>query len=123
MNPDVAARNGGGILAIYQEEAGEPDPLWYRTRPYSGTWAAAEQINEVDVVTGSQVEVEYVPPLPGNSHAHGVYWKSGDPNGAWFDRSDGTAVEPCECDLDRDGDCDMSDYFLFGEDWGRTDCP
>ena len=31
-------------------------------------------------------------------------------------------IEPCECDLDTDGDCDMSDYLLFGEDWGRTDC-
>jgi hypothetical protein len=31
--------------------------------------------------------------------------------------------QKCECDLDNDGDCDMSDYFLFGLDWGRTDCP
>ena len=29
----------------------------------------------------------------------------------------------CECNLDGDNDCDMSDYFLFGDDWGRTDCP
>ena len=62
LNPDVAARNGGGIMAIFQEEVGEPDPLWYRSRPYSGSWSTPEQINEVDVVTGSQVEVEYVPP-------------------------------------------------------------
>ena len=31
-------------------------------------------------------------------------------------------VEICECDLNNDGKCDMSDWLLFGEDWGRTDC-
>jgi hypothetical protein len=36
----------------------------------------------------------------------------------------GEALFPhfCECDLDQDGDCDMSDYFLFGGEWGLTDC-
>jgi hypothetical protein len=28
----------------------------------------------------------------------------------------------CECDLNRDGKCDMQDWLLFGQDWGRTDC-
>ena len=28
----------------------------------------------------------------------------------------------CECDLSGDGVCDMQDWLLFGEDWGRTDC-
>ena len=28
----------------------------------------------------------------------------------------------CECDLNHDGRCDMSDWLLFGEDWRRTDC-
>jgi len=27
-----------------------------------------------------------------------------------------------ECGLNDDGRCDMSDWLLFGEDWGRTDC-
>ena len=31
--------------------------------------------------------------------------------------------QPCECDLNDDGKCDMQDWLLFGEDWGRTDCP
>ena len=31
-------------------------------------------------------------------------------------------VAPCECDLNHDGRCDMQDWLLFGEDWGRTDC-
>jgi hypothetical protein len=28
----------------------------------------------------------------------------------------------CECDLNYDGRCDMQDWLLFGQDWGRTDC-
>jgi len=28
----------------------------------------------------------------------------------------------CECDLNQDGRCDMQDWLLFGQDWGRTDC-
>jgi len=33
------------------------------------------------------------------------------------------AVFPaCECDLNNDHNCDMSDWLLFGQDWGRTDC-
>jgi hypothetical protein len=31
--------------------------------------------------------------------------------------------EECECDLNHDGNCDMLDWLIFGEDWGRTDCP
>ncbi|MBU4263149.1 MAG: VCBS repeat-containing protein [Proteobacteria bacterium] len=30
--------------------------------------------------------------------------------------------EPCECDLNIDGSCNMADWLLFGQDWGRTDC-
>jgi len=29
----------------------------------------------------------------------------------------------CECDLNLDGKCDMQDWLLFGQDWGRVDCP
>ena len=28
----------------------------------------------------------------------------------------------CECDLNNDGTCDMQDWLLFGQDWGRADC-
>jgi hypothetical protein len=31
-------------------------------------------------------------------------------------------VSPCECDLNDDGKCDMQDWLVFGQDWGRTDC-
>lgn len=29
---------------------------------------------------------------------------------------------PCECDQNHDGRCDMRDWLLFGQDWGRTNC-
>jgi len=29
----------------------------------------------------------------------------------------------CLCDLNIDARCDMRDWLLFGQDWGRTDCP
>jgi hypothetical protein len=32
------------------------------------------------------------------------------------------AINPCECDLYHDGKCDMQDWLLFGQDWGRIDC-
>jgi len=31
-------------------------------------------------------------------------------------------IDICEGDLNSDGRCDMQDWLLFGEDWGRTDC-
>jgi len=33
-----------------------------------------------------------------------------------------SAVEPCECDLNNDGSCNIIDYQSFIQDWGRTDC-
>ncbi len=29
----------------------------------------------------------------------------------------------CECDLNKDGRCNMIDWTLFGRNWGRTNCP
>jgi len=37
--------------------------------------------------------------------------------------SNGVPPNDCECDLNSDGKCDMQDWLIFGEDWGRTDCP
>jgi hypothetical protein len=31
-------------------------------------------------------------------------------------------IEICECDLNRDGNCDGLDWLLFYPDWGRTNC-
>jgi len=32
-------------------------------------------------------------------------------------------LNACECDLNGDGRCDMRDWLIFGQDWGRTNCP
>jgi hypothetical protein len=32
-------------------------------------------------------------------------------------------ADVCECDLNKDGKCDMQDWLKFGQDWGRVDCP
>lgn len=31
-------------------------------------------------------------------------------------------IDICECDIEPDGVCDMNDWRLFGQDWGRDDC-
>ncbi len=31
-------------------------------------------------------------------------------------------VEPCKCDINRDGRCNILDYQVFIQDWGRTNC-
>ena len=31
-------------------------------------------------------------------------------------------INPCSCDLNHDGWCDMRDWLLFGRQWGHTDC-
>jgi len=54
--------------------------------------------------------------------------KESEPNGgrinigAFGGTSEATTSDFCECDLNHDGRCDMQDWLLFGEDWGRTDC-
>ena len=41
---------------------------------------------------------------------------------ARFPQFDLAMFPACECDLNHDHNCDMQDWLLFGEDWGRTDC-
>jgi hypothetical protein len=47
------------------------------------------------------------------------YWPQGEADSQLWSF---TTADPCECDLNADGRCDMLDWLLFGEDWGRTDC-
>jgi len=32
-------------------------------------------------------------------------------------------TESCDCDLNKDGACNILDYQRFIQDWGRRDCP
>lgn len=91
-SPDLAARLNGGFGCAYQQETGEPDIVWYSYRDYGTSdpgppWSVPLQINEVDVVTGTPMACEWLPPSPGSSYAHGVAWIAGL-NGVFLDRSD-----------------------------------
>lgn len=91
FRPDVAARRGFGISVIWQEELGEPDPMWYRNRnyPLGSGWSTPEQFNNLDVVTGTPTEIEVMPPRPGYGRAHGASWITDITNRtALFDRND-----------------------------------
>jgi hypothetical protein len=44
------------------------------------------------------------------------------PPGQICEEPGGVCVDACECDLNSDGKCDMEDFLIFGQDWGRTDC-
>jgi len=124
-NPDVTARGGQGTAIVYDDEAGVFDPVWFRYRDHysSGPWdAEVKQINTFDGATAWPNRIEWLPPLGTNTYAYGAIYLSWDPDPgtAYFDRSDGNT---CECDINHDGRCDMQDWLLFGQDWGRTDCP
>jgi len=126
--PDVTCRGGEGSAIVYDEEAGAFDPVWFRYRDHysGGPWdAEVTQFNDKDAATAWPNTIEWIPPNSGSTYAYGAIYISWDPDSGtpYFDRSDGEAQEICECDLNNDGKCDMSDWLLFGEDWGRTDCP
>ena len=85
---DVAARKGGGISVVYQEEVGEPDICWYSHRDYDiVNWSTPEQYNEVDVHTGTPMSAEWIPPASGSGDAYGTVWIRDDQLGAFFDKT------------------------------------
>ncbi|MCI0513249.1 hypothetical protein L0128_08565, partial [candidate division KSB1 bacterium] len=110
--PDVTARRDGGIAIVYQEETGATDRCWYRTRDYgtgpnSGwSWSSPVQMNEVDVVTGFPLAIEWLPPAPGYGYAYGITWIGGSDVAAYFDRTD---ILPRQINLTIDqGNCSYS---------------
>jgi hypothetical protein len=79
FSPNVSARNNGGIAVVYQQETGgEPDPCWYTHTPYAWplVWSGPFSYNEMDVITGTSLALEYLPPLPGAGvvHSYGSVW-------------------------------------------------
>lgn len=90
---DLAARKGGGFACVFGQEVGEPDQLWYTRREYglgpsTANWVPQQLLNEVDLLTGSRMVLEYLPPTGLNAWAHGTVWVSGGTE-AWFDRDQG----------------------------------
>ncbi|MHC4945653.1 MAG: hypothetical protein ACYTG7_21790 [Planctomycetota bacterium] len=89
--PDVAGRRGGGFCVVYQEDTGLHDPCWYRHRDYDvPNWTDPVTFNELDVHTGSDMTIEWIPPLSGEeSFAYGIIWKHSSLGYGYFDRTDG----------------------------------
>jgi hypothetical protein len=84
--PHITGKGDGGFHVAYEEEVGEPDPVWYRWRPYPGGWSTSVQINDNDVTTGAPLCIEFVNPTTA-TYAYGVTWEQS--NNAYFDRTDG----------------------------------
>ena len=113
--------------------------------PIGGLWVDAYDYSTGDYVSGclTQADGSYVINglCPGT---YRVYVSGGEDYGSeyydnklHYDDADSVSViqgqettginfelaKICRCDLNHDGRCDMQDWLLFGEDWGRTDCP
>ena len=103
------------------------------------TLAGAEFFIDVDPGKGSAVELykvtdiwervdydlfaEYPYPDYITTGCHEVFARFMDQHGIWGATGKvPLVINPCECDLNQDERCDMADWLLFGEDWGRTDC-
>ena len=90
FEPDVDARDGDGTAIAYQAEAGEYDPMYYRTREGfgPGAWSDPSLFNDYDVYTGSDTALAYLPALGTESFSHGALYLSLDPDfrTPYFDR-------------------------------------
>ncbi len=95
QQPHVTGRRGGGFAVVYEHLPGaEPDTCWFRNRDYGtgpGTalWSVPQAFNEVDLLYGLPMTVEWIPPLDPACHAYGSIWMSGSSTlYAYFDRLD-----------------------------------
>jgi hypothetical protein len=80
--------------------------------PKDGTWDEPEEIiEEVIDVSGYSSGDHFM-----NMRLRDNYGRWGLPSCKPFGEN------PCECDLNGDGSCNILDWPLFIEDWGRSDC-
>ncbi len=113
--PHVTGRKGGGFAVVYEHEVGgEPDTCWFRHRDYgtaSGTalFSVPQSFNEVDVVTGTPMTVEWIPPVEPACHAHGSIWIAGGAMNAYFDQNQ---IDRLPGDTNGDGIVDLGDAIL-----------
>jgi len=91
-NPDVTCRGGQGSAIVFNDEAGDFDPVWFRYRDHysPGDWdTIVAQINEHDGASIWPNSVEWLPPLPGHDFAYGTIYLASEPDPGlipFFDR-------------------------------------
>ncbi len=81
-----------------------------------GLVGAAISGDTVTNITGNGYNVYYISTLPMNAYLNKKTYSL--MNGGQLIPIDPT----CECDLNADGRCNMSDWLLFGQRWGATNC-
>jgi hypothetical protein len=121
----IDPETGQEVCAIDSPVNGPFGLTWAGGYLYCGHWQyqnTTYSIYKIDPGSGS---VMASLPAPGTYTAgltfDGRYLWGSDWDSGRIYRID-IAEEPCECDLNHDGQCDMRDWLAFGEDWGRTDC-
>jgi len=123
--PQIAVYNANGTLDAFSVQpagtvimGGANGGLFFDVAPGTPVYVAPD---------GTEVEVLSFVINSMSSTADEVSYKLIGPDGM----TDTTAQlilkvtrpDVCECDLNNDGSCNMTDWLLFGQDWGRTNCP
>lgn len=87
--PDVTARDNGGQGVVYAYGASADKRIYYKWRPYYGSWSDSVQIGDYRPSAGVKPAIEYL----GNNR-YGCVYVSYSPiyGGAYFDRSDWTGI-------------------------------
>jgi hypothetical protein len=139
---DVGLDHTGNYSMTFNKFPQDPPPGIYQPEPATAcnqstdlmlTWETVSDATGYDVFFGTNVveplaQIAVSEPnsswlVTGLEKSTVYYWRvvahtpGGDVQGTvnWF-------VTKILCDLNHDCRCDMQDWLLFGQDWGRTDC-
>jgi hypothetical protein len=118
LYPSLAVTGDGKIYVSWWDNRNDNLDV-YLTRSYDGgvSFSPSWRMND-DINNASQDKSRIVVDESGD--IYGVwrdYRNIDNPPDIYF-----THFSPCECNLNHDNRCDMEDWLMFGEDWGRTDC-
>lgn len=112
-SPSVTLRRGQNPHVIWQEELGAFDYCWFTKKLYAGVWSTPEYINEVDVITGSQMSIEQL--RAAYNYDCGMIWIDGESGSshAMFDREDSGTPLPFYLVIDPDPLVSGSDATFY----------
>ena len=101
----VYGGNIGSILVEARDASGAMVDSFSQNNTYSGQPAGPQTLSGAGI--------------------RSLYWEDPGNNFAALDNLCILATQPinlCECDLNHDGKCNILDYQVFIQDWGRTNC-